>query len=202
MKERWKALMQRLHFKPNEEVFEFLKQKYTEQHRAYHNLHHIKACLEHLDTYPKKINHKNELELAIWFHDIIYDPFRKNNELKSAEELEKFLKRNKADPNLMQMTYDLILSTLHRNPPKNESEALIMNIDISILGSSASDYKTYRVQIRKEYKWVPYFLYRSKRKEILKAFLRRERLYFTDYFYDKYEQLARANILKEIEDIS
>jgi len=48
--------------------------------------------------------------------------------------------------------------------------------------------------VRDEYKLVPYFLYRKKRKEILTSFLERERIYQNDFFYDKFETQARANI--------
>jgi len=199
---RWQMLMDAFGFDENTIAFSHLTKRYEEKHRAYHNLEHVKDCLFQLDNYAGLVKEKHLIEMAIWFHDIIYNPYRKDNELKSAEAASHFLSGQNTDAQDIQKVYDLILSTLHVEEPKNDSEALIMDIDITILGSEESRYESYCVKIRKEYRWIPGMIYRRKRKEILQRFLKRERLYFTDYFYSMLEEKARLNISAEISGLS
>ena len=93
------------------------------------------------------------------------------------------------------------MATLHNQPPGNEEEAFMMDIDISILGATNEIYTSYTQNIRQEYKWVPWFLYKKKRIEILEMFLKRDTLYFTDYFKSKLESKARRNIQNEISQL-
>jgi predicted metal-dependent HD superfamily phosphohydrolase len=69
---------------------------------------------------------------------------------------------------------------------------------MSILGSLNKVYKQYATNIRKEYRWVPSKQYVTARVEILRAFLSRERLFFTDVARDEFENQARANIFNEL----
>jgi len=60
-------------------------EKYTEPHRSYHNLSHIYSLLMMAEEYYDFIENPILFELSIWFHDLIYDPSRNDNEEKSAE---------------------------------------------------------------------------------------------------------------------
>lgn len=202
LKTRWKDLMDHFQFGANEMEYESILDHYNENHRAYHNLIHIQSCLNQLDHYTDDIPEKGTIELAIWYHDIIYNPYGKENELKSAHKAAEFLGTQNADKELIENVRDLIMATLHSSPPKNTNEAIIMDIDITILGSREEIYLDYTKQIRKEYKWIPGILYRKKRKEIMKQFLRRPRLYYTPFFFDKFEKQARANIADEVATLS
>ena len=93
---------------------------------------------------------------------------------------------------------ELILSTIHKEEPNNVEEAYIMDIDISILGSEPELYKAYTQKIRREYKLVPWFIYRKNRLKVMEMFLQREQLYFTDHFRSLFETQAIINIQKEI----
>ncbi len=202
LKNRWKNLMESFQFNENKSELSMIINMYQEKHRAYHNLDHVEGCLKQLDRYKDEINDRNIIELAIWYHDIIYNPYKKDNELKSAESSSEFLLKQNANDHLIQKVYDLILSTIHVEKPKNQLEAIIMDIDITILGSSEKVYEEYCAEIRKEYKWVPSIIYRKKRKEIMTRFLERKQLYFTDYFYSSLENQARFNISQEIQRLS
>lgn len=196
----WTTLMTHFQFQENLEELEYLTTMYSKPNRAYHNLNHIIDCLQKLnrlnDSQP--IEYKPEIELAFWFHDVIYDPYLKDNELKSAESAKLFLEKQKTNNSTLYFIYDLIMATIHKIPPKNESEAIMMDIDISILGSSPTIYKTYCDNIRKEYKMVPNFLYKRNRIKILEMFLNRKELYYTTNFKNQYETQARINIKNEI----
>lgn len=64
-----------------ERVFDGLMELYSEENRAYHNLLHIDRMLSWLDESGEA---SDAVELAIWFHDAIYDPQGSQNEAKSA----------------------------------------------------------------------------------------------------------------------
>jgi len=200
MKTKWLALMQALDFDPNEDEYEKILNYYSEQHRAYHNLSHIADCLKkcEFNQYTKS---NIDLQLAIWYHDVIYRSFKKDNESKSAEQAETFLLNQSFDKDRIDHIKDIIMSTLHTNPPSNEDEAYMMDIDISILGSSLSAYSTYSKNIRMEYKLIPGFIYKRKRIEVLKMFLNKKNLFHTSYFKSKYETTARINIEIELEQL-
>lgn len=196
--QHWKKLMRSFGLAENQEVYNYIIKKHSESHRAYHNLTHISDCLTRLDAEELAAADRNNLELAFWFHDVIYDSLGKENELKSALKA-KELMSGQLDEVALDIVYELILITKHNELPRNDKEALIMDIDVSILGRSEAEYLAYTKAIRKEYKLIPMFLYKRKRKEILQSFLRRETLYFTDKYRKEFEGKARENISREIE---
>ena len=59
-----------------------IKNRYGENHRHYHTLRHIAALLAARDNYFPESSRC--IELAIWFHDLIYIPGDEHNELLSA----------------------------------------------------------------------------------------------------------------------
>ncbi len=196
-KDKWIKLMNTFGFSENEQEYKMILKLYSESHRKYHNSVHINDCLDKCELNEEtKQNHI--LQLAIWYHDVIYKPLKKDNELKSAEAAELFLTKQLAGDDLIKRVKKLIMVTLHDQIPSNEEEAYMMDIDISILGSNSETYIDYTKNVRHEYKWVPWFLYKKKRKEILEMFLNKETLYFTKYFKSNYEQQARINIENEI----
>ena len=85
-------------------------------------------------------------------------------------------------------------SLLHIMEKQKEISPIIIDIDLSILGVDFNTFKKYDENIRKEYSWVPSIIYKRKRKKILQSFLNRNRIYFNNYFYDKYENQAKRNL--------
>ena len=86
------------------------------------------------------------------------------------------------------------MATKHHQPGENADAGVMIDIDLSILGQTEERFLEYEAQIRKEYAWVPRIIFGPKRAEILEGFLRRERIYRTEWFYNKYEERARRNI--------
>lgn len=171
---------------------------YGEETRAYHNLSHIQSMLRALDALPVP-DEKQIMEWAVWYHDIIYDSRRKDNELKSAE---LFLSRHPDLPATdRQDVYDIILSTQKHKPLGNSPlTKYVLDTDLLILASSPDVYQQYAAAVREEYAWVPGILYRRGRKKVLHSFLERERIYFSDFFYKNFEKQARNNIFDEIKN--
>lgn len=178
----------------NSDTFEILIASYSEKHRFYHTLEHIEACFKHLDTVSTQVHKLHEVELALWFHDVIYKPFSGTNEEDSAEQARLFLENNKADPECINRIYDLIILTKDHLEPVTDDGKILLDIDLSILGVESHIYEQFEINIRKEYKRVPSFMFRKKRKEILQNFLKRPRIYHTDCFFERLEVQARENL--------
>ncbi|MGB3623432.1 hypothetical protein FT643_17050 [Ketobacter sp. MCCC 1A13808] len=200
--QRWKQLMQRLQLPPNKNTFDALLKSYSEPHRHYHNPIHIDATLKQLDCVQYLAEQPDEIELALWFHDAIYNPVSSSNELDSADWAAGFLKQHAVIQDRIDRVHNLIMATLHCASLKQADETLMVDIDLTILGSPESAYEQFECNVREEYKWVPEPLYKAKRKEILQGFVDRERIYHTDYFHNHLEVRARQNLNKAIRNLS
>ena len=193
--------MHRIGLDANLNTYSELLSCYRQKHRFYHNESHIDAVLKYYEESKQLANNCTAVEVALWFHDAIYKPYSSSNELKSANWALNFLKEQKNDDTFSENVHSLIMATLHNTNPKGNDEQLIVDIDLSILGSQKEVYAQFEKNIREEYKFVPNILYKKKRKEILSGFLKRERIYMHDFFHEKLEDLARVNIVNTIEKL-
>ena len=198
-KDRWKLLMKAMGFEPSLDYYDALKTAYTEKHRFYHTTQHIKAMLNHFDAVIEFVERPDEMELAIWFHDAIYKTLSKTNELDSAKWAQSFLEKQGYDKAGIERIFNLIMATLHNGKLKTNDEKIIVDIDLAILGTPTEVYDKFERNIRKEYKLVPSFIYRKKRKQLLQSFLNNDSIYNMDYFKNKFENTARENIHRAIE---
>lgn len=174
-------------------VWDNLATRYSEPHRHYHNLAHIDRMLAHLDRIaPGEIC----LELAIWFHDSIYDPLAGDNEAQSTRFFAKELGAE-LPKSLVDQVKRLILAT---DPKQQRSglakEDLMIDIDLSILGAIPADYWEYCMAIRKEYSAVPDLDFVKGRIAILENFLLNP-IFATECFAHL-ESQARANLQQEM----
>lgn len=175
-------------------VYKNLRLRYAESHRAYHTFEHIRACLYHFDAVSKNLSDPLSVELALWFHDVIYDPKSQTNELDSAVYAALALDTMATPEEVICKVYHLILLTQHPSQPLDYDEKTLIDIDLSILGAEKGVFLVYESQIRSEYRWVEEGEYHREREKVLQHFLAQERLYQTDYFFEKREQQARKNL--------
>jgi len=185
-----------------EEEWNALRTAYDEKHRAYHNLHHVEDCFQQLDSAEESPQHALALELAMWFHDIVYKPRSRSNEEDSALWARRSLQKGQADPQLIHRVETLILATRHQEIPTTPDAQLLIDIDLSILGRDPEAFQAYENQIRREYRWVPAPLYRRNRARILQSFLERPFLYSTPSFRQRYEEQARDNLETSLRALS
>lgn len=150
--------------------------------------------LAHLDSVIHLVEYPAELELAIWFHDAIYKSMSKTNEFDSARWARDFLSAQNYDVAGKERVFKLIMATEHDGQVCSNDEKLMVDIDLTILGTPKHTFEMYERNVRKEYGWVPWFIYRKKRKEVLRSFLKATCIYRTEYFNKKYEQIARINV--------
>ncbi|GGR08518.1 HD domain-containing protein [Deinococcus ruber] len=163
---------------------------YTQPGRAYHNITHIQNMLSALEI---RRGLTPALALAVWGHDLIYDPQRHDNEEQSADVFDDWLAAASAPSELRQEIRALILATRHTSPPSTRTEALLIDADLSILGAAAPVFWQYERAIRQEYSFVDWPAYRAGRAAVLQGFLSRERIYSTPEFAGL-ETGARVNL--------
>ncbi len=101
-----------------------------------------------------------------------------------------------------QRVFDLIMATAHNVEPQSPDQILVLDIDLSILGTEASIFDAYEEAIRYEYQWVPEVEYKAARSKILQSFLSRDRIFMTNHFFNHCEQIARSNIERSLQRLS
>lgn len=191
---RWHKLMNTLNVSENNDTFFMLQKAYSEPHRFYHNAKHIDDCLYWLDKASFIAKRPWEIEIALWFHDAIYLPLSTRNEIKSSRLAINFLILiGSSSERNIRVNY-FIAYTKHEAYPIFGDNALMVDIDLTILGSNPEEYKIYEDNIRKEYIDVPSSIYKPKRIDILQSFLNRPSIYNTAYFSGLLENQARKNL--------
>ncbi len=201
LEERWGSLCGRLGLAADMKQLDWLRGSHKVPPRAYHNLDHVAACLAEFDSASHLAKQAELVEVAIWFHDSVYNPRYAENEEASAIMAKGWLDDSGAPAESGLTVAELILKTKHHpdDPPRTTDQALLVDIDLAILGQTAPVFDRYEAAIREEYDWVDEDAYRKGRGDILRRFLKRERIYFTREFHDRYEQIARQNLQRSID---
>ena len=196
---RWQSLWRELGASDSDdELFRRLVACYSEPHRKYHTMQHLEECFAHLESLRSFAEHAGEVELALWFHDAIYNTKRKDNEERSAEWARDSARSAGLRVDQASRIHNLVLTTMHNVVPVGRDAAVLVDVDLGILGSDAARFDEYELQVREEYSWVPGPLYRAGRRKILQEFANREHIYSTEYFREKYEARARDNIARSL----
>ena len=178
-----------------EELYSLLINAYTEPQRHYHTFQHIVECLDLFHQIKEQLNDTIAVELAIWFHDVIYDPKAINNEEQSAELMQKSCSNLLASDQI-QKVYDWIIATKKHQALTDQDLNYLLDIDLAILGNSTARFAEYEQQIQQEYTWVESDLYKLKRAEVLQYFYQMQPIYQTHYFNHLFEDQAKQNLLK------
>lgn len=181
-----------------------LRAAYSEPHRRYHTLEHIEDCLSQLEAVDGlSAGDRHTLELAIWWHDAVYDPTRADNEAVSADLARHDLSAMGESAETVAEVARLILLTKgHAVEPGDTLGAILVSIDLSILGRSPADYDRYAAQVREEYGFVPQEAWRAGRSAVLRRFLDAPAIYAESAFAARYETPARENLARELDSLT
>lgn len=177
--------------------------RYNETQRAYHSLRHIQQLFIQFDRITPHLYEPHLIALALYYHDVIYDPARSDNELKSAAYAVETLRHYLTDEHC-QYIYALIMMTAtHQldelvDHQKRSDAAYLLDMDLSILGAQWCEYERYAQAIRQEYAHVSMVDYRIGRITVLEKLLAHPQLYLTEYYHERLETQARENIAREI----
>jgi predicted metal-dependent HD superfamily phosphohydrolase len=185
-------------------AFADLDRRYREPGRYYHTWDHVTDCLARLDAAPGLCDRPEAVELALWFHDAVYDPRAGDNEARSAELLRESAARLGVDAGLAAASAALVLATAHlaeagaalgqESPASAHDAAAIRDLDLAILGAPPARFDAYEAAVRREYGFLSEAEWRAGRARVLRAFLDRPRIFLTGEFHARLERPARANL--------
>jgi predicted metal-dependent HD superfamily phosphohydrolase len=181
-----------------ESLFNDIRARYAEPHRRYHTGAHIEHCLRQLDLDRDAMgDDADAIEMALWFHDVEYDPGAADNELKSAERFKR-IAAGKMNPELIEQIYRLILSTIHNGPPQAVDEQYAVDIDLSGFGLPWHEFVKDSINVRNEFPGLTDCAFAKNNGRFLKRLLDRPSVYSTEFFKNLYEHQARENMEKQI----
>jgi predicted metal-dependent HD superfamily phosphohydrolase len=177
-----------------DDIFHELVAAYTAPDRHYHDLRHIADCLAELDGVRQLAHNPDALQTAIWFHDVVYDGRRTDNEEQSADVAADALRRLGASEPFIEEVQQLILFTRHDLEPDTPDGKLMVDIDLASLALAPERFDENSRKIRNEYLHVPDEVFVQGRNDMLGSLLKRPRIYYTDVFYERCEAQARENL--------
>jgi predicted metal-dependent HD superfamily phosphohydrolase len=185
------------------QAFLELARHYDAPDRHYHTLAHLRDVLSIIESLHDQARNLPAIELAAWFHDVIYDPRSQDNEERSAAYAQAMLEQWQVAGPLIQQVSRLILATKHHQVDADDVDGqILLDADLAILGAEDARYADYARAIRQEYAWVADEAYRIGRRKVLQSFLRRERIYLMDSLHATREAPARRNLQSEIDALS
>lgn len=196
--EQWAEAWQSLGGTPREDLLETVLECYSEKHRAYHTMQHLRECFAALEPAAHLAERIAEVELALWFHDAIYKTKGSGSEEESAQWARGELLAGGAAQDVAERVAALIMDTKHDAIPKGADAQLLVDVDLSILGADQARFDEYEEQVRQEYSWVPGVLFRRNRAKLLASLLERPSLYSTTWFSERLEQQARRNLARSL----
>lgn len=178
--------------------------------RPYHNLIHLAYMLNMFDIYKRQaqrtedyrniVRKSNSIEMAIFAHDVVYDGESDRNEAASVEKLKEWEARGwMRCVNVLEIS-ELIMATTHQDENLTGCCALIADLDLCILGTSnQATWKAYNQAIREEYAAYADEVFLKGRSKFLSELLKREHIFQTEFFRNRFEVQARRNIAKELQ---
>lgn len=166
---------------------------YSEPQRFYHTLVHIGHCLSLFDKIKTRLQNPEALELAIWYHDVVYMPGAKDNEQLSADLFMTTTKGFFSD-SLRNMVYQHIMATVHDGSEvKNTDTDYMLDIDLSSFGRPWPEFIRDSDNLRLEMQSMPEDEYYQKQATFQNNLFARARFFRSNYFYERYESQARQN---------
>ena len=178
-------------------TFDELVELYSQPHRCYHTMSHIDHCLTQMDVGAKAMGGNDAVEMALWYHDAVYDPRSNDNEQRSAELFTKRAQAVVAD-GFCAAVCRLIDVTTHRNSPAADDEKFVVDVDLSGFGMPWPEFNDDSARVRRECSHLSDSQFETQQCRFLQCLLDRKSVFSTDFFRDRYEVIARANISRQL----
>jgi predicted metal-dependent HD superfamily phosphohydrolase len=181
------------------ELWTEIEKNYSNKKRHYHTLQHLANLMAQLTEVKGEIRNWETILFTLYYHDIIYNSLKSDNEEKSAEVAEKRMKQISVSNDTIELCKNQILATKSHVKSADTDTNYFTDADLSVLGQDWETYSVYCKNVRKEYSIYPDFVYNLGRKKVLNHFLSMDRIFKTDFFHKKFEKQSKQNLQKEIE---
>lgn len=188
-----------------------LRTAYTTPPRAYHDFAHVEAVLGHFAEVASGPGWQQPVEvaLAVLYHDAVYEAGHADNEVRSAQCAVDAITR--WPPSMQVQTARVVelieLTARHGSLTADAFTAddtggdtcMFLDCDMAILGADTSRFDAYDRGIAAEYRGhVPGWTYRLQRRRFLKTLLAKPRIFLSDFFHQRLDAQARANLRRAI----
>jgi predicted metal-dependent HD superfamily phosphohydrolase len=178
---------------------ENLLARWSEPQRHYHTVAHLSVVLAVIDEHAGRAGDPTAVRLAAWYHDAVYDPKRVDNEEASALLAEAALPELDVPTDRVTEVARLVRLTASHDPiPGDRNGGLLTDADLCVLASPPEVYQTYTAAVRREYAHVPDHAFAAGRAAVLNNLLSLPRLFHTPVLRERWEDMARANITREL----
>ncbi|WP_046469332.1 HD domain-containing protein [Allosalinactinospora lopnorensis] len=176
-----------------------LLERWSEPHRRYHTLDHLRAVLAAVDELAGQAADIAAVRYAAWFHDAVYAGMPGEDEEQSARLAEQTLPACGVDGARVAEVARLVrLTAAHRPAVGDPDGRVLCDADLSVLGGTPGEYLAYTAAVREEYSHVPDTDFRRGRAAILRELLRTPQLFHTPLARVRWEDRARVNIRAEL----
>ena len=179
-----------------------LHRQYAQWPRRYHDARHLLACVRAADGVRPIAPDADTIAFALWFHDAVYWPWRRDNEARSADQAREAARRLGLPAAFAARVHALVMATAHLSggPPAHADPAAdwVVDIDLGILGTPPEVYDRYERDVRREYFFVMPWTWRKGRAAVLRHFIDQPRIYRTAHFHGLLEGPARANLQRAL----
>jgi predicted metal-dependent HD superfamily phosphohydrolase len=174
-----------------------LMTRYAEPHRRYHTWSHIAAVFDASEQISD--DRSREVALAILFHDAVYDPRAGDNEEKSAELLLSEGLLAGEDKATLEKARVMVLATKHfEREPEGEQASIVVDADLSILGTDEATFDAYEDAIRQEYAFATDAQFASGRALVCQIFLDQPHIFHTLAARGLWEKKAKDNLARSL----
>jgi predicted metal-dependent HD superfamily phosphohydrolase len=181
-----------------EELWKEIEKSYSSKKRYYHTLQHLDNLLIQLNELKDSIQDWEVTLFTLFYHDVVYNSLKSDNEEKSAELAEKRMSQLLISGDKIELCKQQILATKSHQKSLNSDTNYFTDADLSVLGQPWESYSVYYKNVRREYSIYPDFIYNPGRKKVLNHFLAMDNIFKTTFFQDKFEIQAKLNLEKEI----
>lgn len=171
---------------------------WSEPHRRYHDLRHLAAVLGLVGELSDAAADPAAVRLAAWYHDVVYDPRRADNEQVSAERARAGL-RGLVPPERAEEVARLVLLTAGHDPaPDDANGAVLCDADLAVLAGPPETYAAYASAVRAEYGHLSDAEFTAGRTAVLEQLLDLPALYRLPAVAGEWTPRARANLAAEL----
>jgi predicted metal-dependent HD superfamily phosphohydrolase len=171
---------------------------WSEPHRRYHDLAHLAAVLGLVGELAGAAADPDAVRLAAWYHDVVYDPERTDNERISADRARAGLRGLVPDARVDEVER-LVLLTAGHDPAADDADgAVLCDADLAVLAGPPEAYATYASAIREEYRHLSDEEFTAGRIAVLEHLLALPALYRTPRAATLWTERATANLTAEL----
>jgi predicted metal-dependent HD superfamily phosphohydrolase len=171
---------------------------WSEPHRRYHDLAHLAGVLGLVGELAGAAADPDAVRLAAWYHDVVYDPHRPDNEQVSAERARAGLRGLVPEERVEEVVRLVLLTAGHDPAPDDANGVVLCDADLAVLAGPPESYAAYASAVREEYGHLSDEEFTAGRIAVLEHLLALPALYRLPAVAAQWTPRARANLTAEL----